>query len=369
MKNLERYLVTPNPNLSIILPGGCNANCQFCFWKESSKTCQDYPARLAEVLDSLPSEFQQISITGGEPTISPAWSGVIKVLGERLARWPKKVLNTNGVLAVHPEKYYEVVKRMQEGGINHINWSRHACSEAENKKIFNSNRVPNKIMMTSAIDDLAAEGIDVTINTVMGRGIKNRVDLANYIKFAHDVGANAVCLRKEVYEGSDLEYHELEELFADYKEVHSTSCPVCRSRTILFRGCPVTFKAGLMETAKDGIYELILHPDGKLTIDWAAKKVVDDVVNPRGDEFGADDVVDRFFDIEDEAPRKKAPKEVRRKAHKKAKKNTKKKVRQRRIPNGTPMTPDAYARAGSYSGGDCGGYATTSCGSYRGGCG
>jgi len=25
-----------NPNLSIVMPGGCNAKCDFCFWKKST---------------------------------------------------------------------------------------------------------------------------------------------------------------------------------------------------------------------------------------------------------------------------------------------------------------------------------------------
>jgi MoaA/NifB/PqqE/SkfB family radical SAM enzyme len=356
MDHLERYLVTPDPNLSIILPGGCNANCSFCFWKDSSMICRDYPARLAEVLDGLPRQFQQISITGGEPTISPVWKQVMKVLEERKDRWPKKVLNTNGVMAVHPEKYYEVVKRMQEAGINHVNWSRHHYNEAPNKRIFNSNKVPNKIMMTATIEDLAAEGIDVTLNTVMGRGIRDRLDVAEYIGFAHDVGANAVCFRKEVSDGSNLDNHEIEDLFAEYREIHSTSCPVCRSRTILFRGCPVTFKAGLKETAKDGIYELILHPSGKLTIDWAEKKEAEDIAAAGLSDVGADDVLDRLVDIEEEAPRKKASKATRRKSHRTTKKNTKKKVVRRTTRAPVPTY-----------GGDCGGYVRTSCGGYSGG--
>ena len=354
MENLERYLVTPNPNLSIILPGGCNCSCEFCFWKESSMIDRDYPQRLCEVLDSLPHQFQQISITGGEATISPFWGSLIDALAARKDRFPKKVLNTNGTFATNIKNSDEIIKDLQKAGVYHVNWSRHHYDEAENWKIFGNHKVPNQMRMQAAIDQMAADGIDVTLNTVMGIGIKNRIDVENYIKMAHNVGATGICFRKEVSKGSDLSLHSLEELFMDYKEVASNECPVCRGRTILFRGCPVTFKAGLLETAKDGVYELILQPNGDLTIDWAGKQSTEDLLPDALNDFGASDVLDRMIDLEDEPVRKKVSGAERRKAHKKTVKTTKKKTRRRPAPLPTVQYVQARTRPGYSS--ECGGY-------------
>ena len=48
----------PEPNLSIILPGGCNAHCPFCFWKRDTELPRGpYAEALTRVLSSLPPQF------------------------------------------------------------------------------------------------------------------------------------------------------------------------------------------------------------------------------------------------------------------------------------------------------------------------
>ena len=61
-------LAVSDPNVSIIVPGGCNANCSFCFWKHEASR-KDYIEWLKETLDNIPDEFRSLSLTGGEPTL------------------------------------------------------------------------------------------------------------------------------------------------------------------------------------------------------------------------------------------------------------------------------------------------------------
>lgn len=68
-----------NPNLSIVMPGGCNGNCQFCFWKQT-EPCGNYLEKVNNILKSLPSQFKQLSITGGEPTLSPYLEKVLNLI-------------------------------------------------------------------------------------------------------------------------------------------------------------------------------------------------------------------------------------------------------------------------------------------------
>ena len=76
-------LLVDTPNLSVMLPGACNAKCEFCFWNRDQQAnkfpMMDFADRLAKVLDSLPSQFSQVSVTGGEPTISPVLDEVMDV--------------------------------------------------------------------------------------------------------------------------------------------------------------------------------------------------------------------------------------------------------------------------------------------------
>ncbi len=34
---VQNKLVSPSPNLSIMLPGWCNAKCEFCFWNREQE--------------------------------------------------------------------------------------------------------------------------------------------------------------------------------------------------------------------------------------------------------------------------------------------------------------------------------------------
>jgi len=66
-----------------------------------------------------------------------------------------------------------------------------------------------------------------------------------------------------------------------YPYIHSSLCPVCRTDTILYKGIPVTFKYSPVEPSAilDTVYELIMQPNGEVTIDWAGELDVD------GDKF------------------------------------------------------------------------------------
>ncbi len=67
-------------NFSIILPGDCNAKCKFCFWKRNRSESPLFLQQLAWYLDALGGVVRQISITGGEPTLSPWFDGLMEVL-------------------------------------------------------------------------------------------------------------------------------------------------------------------------------------------------------------------------------------------------------------------------------------------------
>jgi len=116
-------------NFSIILPGECNAKCQFCFWKRNAAESPMYAQGLRWYLQALGKRITQISITGGEPTISPVFNEVIEVLRE--FKDIKIVLTTNG-------SNLHTKLSVIEGIIQHVNISRHAINDKENNDIFQS---------------------------------------------------------------------------------------------------------------------------------------------------------------------------------------------------------------------------------------
>jgi len=266
-----------SPNLSIVLPGGCNADCWFCIYNQNTKqeTHPEYITHLEYVLDNMPEQFHQISITGGEPTISGYFITLLDILEKRRDKYTKIVLNTNGTQfsSNNLPKMYNVV--------DHINLSRHGINEADNQHIFNTGGIPTAKQILRHNTYLNSLGIDVTLNTVEFTRRDTDKFVRDYIKFAKSVNANAVCFRKECVDGNDLSPTVNELYFKNYKTVNETRCPVCRTTTKIINGMYVTWKAGILETSvskwnnmvdvntQDLIYECVFHPNGKLTSDWA----------------------------------------------------------------------------------------------------
>ena len=261
-----------NPNFSIIVPGSCNASCSFCFWEKKNIYTSDldvYINNLKELMNRLDKNvFKTLSITGGEPTISKLFSPIIKSISKE--RWSRVVLTTNGVGFIGcEEKINDLI-----GHVDHVNISRHSFSDAVNASIFKSSSVPNKAQLTEICERLNNIGIDVCLSAVDIGQIKNREWMYSFLKFAKEVGASSVAIRKEQNENSTLDESNSEYLFKDIKSIYSSSCPVCRTKSQMIKGMIVSWKSSTLEPSKDLgnlVYELIYHPDNKLTLDWEGK--------------------------------------------------------------------------------------------------
>jgi molybdenum cofactor biosynthesis enzyme MoaA len=106
-----------NPNFSIVIPAKCQCACSFCFQNDTTGMRPDYYTILEETLRNLPAKFEQISITGGEPTL---FAGLDKILGiiKKFPQFKKVILTTNGL---NPD----FVEMENFDVIRYINISRH----------------------------------------------------------------------------------------------------------------------------------------------------------------------------------------------------------------------------------------------------
>jgi len=240
-------LAVNNPNLSVILPVACNAKCEFCYWKKQKGLDL---ARFEFVANSLDKGlFKQCSITGGEPTMLP---NLIGYLVAAKNRFEKVVLNTNG-----HKLTLDHVK-----AVDHVNISRHHYLDSENKKVFKTKRVPT----VEKLKELCEFG-NVTLNCFLPSNFTDKKFISDYIIFAKELGAK-VAFRK-YYENLDI----LTEVDTDKTLVHSHNCGACLHRSHLINGVEVVFKYSVKETFEhvDGVYELVLHPNGDLCFDWEGK--------------------------------------------------------------------------------------------------
>lgn len=257
-----------NPNFTIVMPGGCNAKCDFCFWKQE-KTSKDYMDKLEETMGLLPSQFYMISISGGEPTISPYFKKIMNLID--VEQFTHRILTTNGT---HLMKHMDLIKKK----IQHINISRHHWDDDINAKIFETDTIPSTEHIIECVDELNKAGIDVTFSCVLtDEYILTKEDIIKYVEYAKLCGASHIYLRKK---HENLLPHDLEKEFGHSKIVKSHDCPVCRTRIQLIKGIDVHWKTSVLEpsdTLDEILFETIFNSNGTLTRDWAAKLVIDPI--------------------------------------------------------------------------------------------
>lgn len=250
------------------MPGGCNAKCEFCFWKQD-KTTKDYMERLKDTMDLLPSQFYMISISGGEPTISPYFKKVLNSIDTE--RFTHRILTTNGT---HLMKHIDIIKEK----IQHINISRHHWDDEINAKIFECDTIPSSEHISKCVDELNKAGIDVTFSCVLtDEYITTKEDIIKYVEYAKSCGASHIYLRKK---HENLLPHELEKEFGHSKIIKSHDCPACRTRIQLIKGIDVHWKTSVLEPSDVDeleyvLFESIFNSNGTLTRDWMAKHVID----------------------------------------------------------------------------------------------
>jgi|GEM_PF-5670213 len=282
MKYLNNLnIVTTNPNFTIVLPVGCGAKCSFCSWRNSEQDRQDFDdtfvEKLPEILESLPSQCNQITISGGEPSKYKRLSEVMYILNYHKKKNIKKIVfTTNGKNLLNLVKESWFVDT-----VDYVNISRHHFKQSFNDSIMGVKLLTwEEIKLAS--DALAKHGIATNINCVLSKNIQNPYGLEYDEKFveefvsiakAHNV--NSITLRKDYDDG--FEKHELENLLKR-KPKDISECPVCGKSRYLVDGMDVLFSTSEFEPSDilgtDRVYEFILQPNGNLTTDWEGEEIV-----------------------------------------------------------------------------------------------
>lgn len=273
-------LYNNNPNFSIIAPGRCNASCDFCFWKQES-THKDYKNSLITTLTKLPRHFHQVSITGGEPCLSPHIQDILDVLKNKETYGiDKVVLTTNGTGLV------DIIDDL-EGVVDFVNISRHHWDEEKNSEIFHTDSLPSNLDLLELTTRLNKIGIPVNMNTVVTFNTKKQAE--KMMHFAKESGFSSIAFR---HQHGSLEAPKLESYFDEYKASYENSCPACRSKTQTINGFTVNWKSSLIEPQEsfdeNVAYELVFHSDGTITADWEGKNIVE---IGKGDIFSQKDLI------------------------------------------------------------------------------
>lgn len=256
---------TDTTNFTVVLPGPCNAKCGFCLSANDPKVVSDYMDRFVESLVLVPQEIQQVSISGGEPTISPMFRKVLPYLANR---FKKVVLTTNGdKLGDH----LDIVGMC----VSHVNISRHSADLARNQEIFNTKKLVSDKEIEGFVESLSIHGVDVSFNCVYDEDdyCMNSAEALALIRNARSLGIASVNFRQNQNAHYSFQKSSLEEALDYHKVLGTGGCPVCFSRSYLILGAPVSFKYTVAEPSNEAgsVFELIMQPNGEVTIDWEGK--------------------------------------------------------------------------------------------------
>lgn len=270
MKNIKNMdIVSQNPNLTIVLPTQCKADCSFCSWRTSKQDKQTFDDKLfleslKDTLTLLPPGFTQITISGGEPSTYSELESVMTLINQA-KNIEKVVFTTNGenLLYLSKQKWFTNV-------VNYVNISRHHWDSGYNQSIFKLDMIDWKTIKKVS-KNLALEAIPTNINCVLSNSINEmyKVDfIKNFVKVCKANNINSITFRNDYDDGDNIHYIES----SMGKALSDNSCPVCRKAQYLVSGMNVFFTNSVFEPmdilGDNVVYEFILQPNGDLTIDW-----------------------------------------------------------------------------------------------------
>jgi pyruvate-formate lyase-activating enzyme len=262
MIDIETY--NDEPNFSVIVPQKCDAKCGFCSNRGVTDLSQPgaWLERLKGLLWKLPPKFQQVSITGGEPTLYSYFDELMFLLRKRFR---KVVVSTNG------SKLGEMGSILKWA--NDINLSWHGTDPIMAAKAFGVGRVSEPD--PNAIEYLRDAGTGVTLTWVITMELMKDLDFTarhidDYVDLAERLHCSAAAFRFDMREEDGLTMSWVPGLGKAYIKESDDGCPVCRTLRYDRRGFPVLFKASCAEPAEwlGEPYELIYTHLGVLSTTW-----------------------------------------------------------------------------------------------------
>ncbi len=159
---IETYNSRPIEVLVVEITGKCNANCMFCYGKDS-RECVSFPIdKLEEILDSYRSiGGQSVAISGGEPSVSSNLIPFIQMIEEKGLLLTG--MGTNG--SNFDEKLLDCLSRTNV--VDGISVSLDSMYADEHTKIRGIANLGNTVF--NLIAELNRRNIPVIINTIINR--------------------------------------------------------------------------------------------------------------------------------------------------------------------------------------------------------
>lgn len=280
-------------SIKLLIPGGCNAKCFFCYGNGySCKNKKEFQIQFLEnflysleriILEIGDKQEISLDITGGEPTLDSNF--LIQVLGKLrtfylLKRIKKVTLTSNGF------KLKEVIPSLK-GVVDYVNISIHHYDKSKREKIFGAKTFTNdeyKEIVLKLIDN----DIVPTAVAIIYEEIENFAKFRdNMISWSEDIGFSGIRFRKNVYwkdENSFRKYKNITIKNCNFKYIQgqdTTNLTWCKLKTKT--GFLVYFISGVEDTTKVSLgAEFVINDDGIGYVDFDKKQKISEYKLPVG---------------------------------------------------------------------------------------
>lgn len=307
----QRYRVYKNANVSIFLTDYCNACCKFCIEQVEYRNkkdmllkkphiCDDneYLRRIEYILSVIRPLNTSLSITGGEPTLSPRFVKVLKLI--KKFNFRKVTINTNGSGLLDVVDGIPVYQHIIDCGVNHVNISRHHWKdEVINELMRFEHRPCSTDMLKTVIPELLKKGVRPRINcVVLKNGVDSIEDMVHFLEFYTDIGINNIVFRQMMeYNSAYVKNSEIVDFYKDnlttidrlwtqmdedsrFSKVKNIRGRYYYVEIWKYRNIDIVTERASSEVKNRDIgideehlvYEMVIHPAGTLTKGWYYKK-------------------------------------------------------------------------------------------------
>ena len=280
--------------IKLVIPGGCNANCSFCYNKHGNKMEIPTAKLKQEWLDTFLLSLEQIvikidgkqpisiDITGNEPTLDTEF--FIKVMHKLRSFSLKNQINritctSNGV-------GIRKVAPFMKGVVDYVNISVHDYDQERRNSILGS-YFPTDADYKEIVKVLLDNGIHTSAVSVIHTEIDNFSNFRDeFIKWANDIGFVSLRFRYNVYNNNDVFLDYMKDTLSDKRfyiiqKENTPDSNWCQLSTK--DGFLIFFLKGVADTTKvsPGI-EFVVNDDGKAYADFNKKVPFGDYKFPVG---------------------------------------------------------------------------------------
>jgi len=309
-----------NFNMTIFIDELCNADCKFCisllryehkneiYEKQKIKNHEEYYRRLRKVLDIVAPLQPSISITGGEPTISPRIIEIAKILDEYDIR--KRVVTSNSTGLFRKFNGEFVIDALIENNFDHINISRSHYDDALNREVmqYKAKNYTSLNHIEKVLTVLNDSPISHRLSCVLlQEGVKNLDDIKKYVDVLSSVGGNNFIFRemmdfdknsvnKPMMEYMDANKVRLNDVWKEFDNDSEMEAVMnilgyyyyveiykYKNFTVTSESANLNQQYVEKDTNPDMVYEMIFHENGNLNGSW----------------IESEDILDKYDDFKD----------------------------------------------------------------------